>query len=291
MPDPSFLPSLATSAVAVVGWMLFVWTISVSRRNAGHGDVGWGLALPVVALIAFAMGDAMGARRYLLPALVALWGLRLSASVGWRNLAMGLHPGGEMNLKEDRRYASLRRRWGPRFALYSLPTIFLGRALLALVLSLPLLLAQAVPGRTPLFWLDYLGVLLFGVGMVIEIAADSQLLHFRLNPGSHGQVLTTGLWRYTRHPNYFGSFLGQTGIALVAVAARVELWPVLAVPALFGLLLARGSGVPVCERGIEQRRPRYAEYRARTSAFLPWFPRRGKRQAPVAEPRRAAQAG
>jgi len=271
---PSLIPLVASTAVVITGWSCLLWAISVMRRNAGHGDVGWGLSFVLAALVALSLGDAMGARRYLLPGAVALWGLRLVATLGWRNLVMGLHPGGEMNLKEDRRYLALRRRFGARFGWVSGPLLFFPRAMLALAMVMPLLVAQSVPGRSPLYWLDYLGVAVFGLGMAFEAVADGQLLSFRHNPGGHGQVLTTGLWRYSRHPNYFGSFLSQVGIFLIALAAGSSVAWTLAAPLLFGLVLYKLTGVPLCERGIEQRRPRYAEYRARTSSFFPWFPRR-----------------
>lgn len=274
MTGPSLLPLFASSAVAIAGLACLLWAISVLRRNAGHGDVGWGLSFVLAALVAVALGEAMGARRYLLPGLVALWGLRLVGTIGWRNLVMGLHPGGEMNLKEDRRYSALRRRFGARFPLVSGPLLFFPRALLALAMVMPLLVAQSIPGRSPLYWLDYLGVAVFGLGLLFEVVADGQLLSFRLNPGGHGQVLTTGLWRFSRHPNYFGSLLSQVGIFLVALAAGTTVGWTMAAPLLFGLVLYKLTGVPLCERGIELRRPRYSEYRAQTSSFIPWLPRR-----------------
>lgn len=274
VPGQSLLPLVATSAIVLASFMALLWAISVIRRNAGHGDVGWGLGFILVAVAALALGEAGGLRRYLVPSLVALWGLRLAGTMAWRNLVLKLHPGGEINLKEDRRYQALRRRFGARFPWVSAPLLFLPRTLLMLAMCMPLLVAQSIPGRTPLYWLDYLGLAVFSLGVLVELVADGQLLSFRMNPGGYGQVLETGLWRYSRHPNYFGAFLSQLGIFLVALAAGPSVGWTVAAPLLFGLVLVRVTGVPVCERGIDQRRPRYAEYRARTSAFFPWLPRR-----------------
>lgn len=287
MPGQSLIPILISSAALVTLLMLLAWGVSVARKDVGVVDVVWGLGFVLVAAAAYLLGDASGPRRMLLPALVGLWGLRLSGYLAWRNLVVGMHPGGELNLTEDRRYAAMRRKHGPRFWWVSLFTVFGLQGALLWFISLPLQVMQAIPGRTDLGWVDYLGALIFFVGLFFETIGDWQLLHFRMNPGSHGQVLNTGLWRYSRHPNYFGDFAAWWGMFLVAAGSGLGVVATVLSPLLMTLLLLKVSGVALTERNIVERRPRYRQYIDSTSAFLPWFPRRAERESGVVSAKHA----
>lgn len=274
MPGDSLLPILIASAGSVALLMFATWVWSVVRKDAGVVDVAWGLGFVVVAAVAYLLGEATGPRRLLLPAMVTLWGLRLSGFLAWRNLVVGMYPGGELNLKEDRRYGAMRRKHGERFWWVSLFTVFGLQGALLFFVSLPLQVMQAIPGRTDLAWVDYLGVLVFLGGLFFETVGDIQLLHFRLNPGSHGQVLNTGLWRYTRHPNYFGDCTAWWGMFVVALMSGMGVVATVLSPIVMTVMLLKVSGVALTERNIVERRPKYQQYIDTTSAFLPWLPRR-----------------
>jgi len=193
--------------------------------------------------------------------LVCVWGLRLAGYLGWRNAGHG----------EDPRYVAMRRHWGPRFPLISLATVFALQGVLMWIVSLPVQLAQLEPGG-PLGVLDAVGVLLFAVGLTFESVGDWQLARFKADPSNAGQVMDRGLWRYTRHPNYFGDFCVWWGLYAIALATPYGPYSIVG-PIVMSVLLMRVSGVPMLERSIGKRRPGYAEYAKRTSAFFPRPPR------------------
>jgi len=254
---------MTRSGLALGAAMLVLWLVSLKLRDSSIVDPFWGSGFVLIAWIAFLGGEGVPARRVTAGALVTLWGLRLSVHLFLRNRGHG----------EDRRYQSLRRRLGPHYWLKSLLFVFLFQGALLFVVSLPLQVAMVA--RRPAFFtpVDGLGAALFGVGFLFEVVADVQLTRFRADPESRGKVLDTGLWRYSRHPNYFGDAVLWWGLSCFAVATGAY-WALVS-PALMTLLLRRGSGVPILERTITSRRPDYAAYQARTSPFFPWPPRKG----------------
>ena len=252
---------LAATALVLGACMLALWLASLALRDASIVDIFWGLGFAIVASLAFLWTEGPGARRGLVALLTVAWGLRLAGHLLWRNAGRG----------EDPRYAAMRRHWGSRFPRVSLFTVFLLQGVLLWVVSLPVQVAQASPGG-PLGALDAAGVALYGVGLFFETAGDWQLARFKADPRNAGRVMDRGLWRYTRHPNYFGDFCVWWGIFLVAVSTPHGPLTVVG-PLLMSFLLLRVSGVPMLERGIEQRRPDYAAYRRRTSAFFPLPPK------------------
>jgi steroid 5-alpha reductase family enzyme len=254
---------LAAAAGAVAVLMLVTWLISVARRDASIVDIVWGLGFVVVATTAFLVGDGSGARRGLLLALVGIWGLRLAGYLAWRNLGHG----------EDRRYQRMRRHHGSWFWLISLVTVFALQGLLMLVVSLPVSLAASAERPEGLGALTLAGVALWLVGFVFEAGGDLQLARFKADPANEGQVMDQGFWRYTRHPNYFGDFCVWWGIWLVAAETVPGRWGVVG-PVVMTVFLLRVSGVALLERDIGRRRPKYADYVARTSAFFPLPPKR-----------------
>jgi steroid 5-alpha reductase family enzyme len=190
-----------------------------------------------------------------------VWGLRLAGYLLWRNAGHG----------EDPRYVAMRRHWGPRFPIISLVTVFALQGVLMWIVSLPVQLAQLEPGG-PIGVLDGLGVLLFAVGLTFESLGDWQLARFKADPKSAGQVMDRGLWRYTRHPNYFGDFCVWWGLFLIALSTPYGPWSIVG-PIVMSFFLMRVSGVPMLERSIGKRRPGYAEYARKTSTFFPRPPR------------------
>jgi steroid 5-alpha reductase family enzyme len=230
------------------------------KRNVGIVDVLWG-KLFLLAALAYAWPfGTVPLRGLLVIALVAAWATRLAVYIALRSADAG----------EDYRYREIRRRNEPNFAFKSLYLVFWLQALLAWLVSLPLLAAQR--GTAPLGWLDLAGALLVLGGLGVESIADIQLARFKADPGNHGRVLDRGLWRYSRHPNYFGECCVWWGFACFGLAAGA--WWVLVSPLLMTWLLLRVSGVALLERTIGDRRPAYAEYVRRTSAFLPLPPRK-----------------
>lgn len=195
--------------------------------------------------------------------LTAIWGIRLSVYLTWRNWGAG----------EDYRYQRMRRYWGARFPVVSLFTVFLLQGAFAWAISLPLQVGivaaiESAPGT-----LAYGGGIVWLAGWLFESVGDWQLARFKRDPANAGKVMSRGLWRYTRHPNYFGDALVWWGLFLVVVDASGAWWTVLG-PVMMTWLLVRISGVPMLEKKLKKTRPGYDEYVARTSAFVPWPPRR-----------------
>lgn len=253
---------LGRNAAAIALMMGAVWVVANLRGDASVVDLFWGAGFALVAGLSFA-GAGAGPRETLLCGLTALWGLRLSAFLTWRNW-------GE---PEDRRYAAMRERYGRRFVWVSAATVFALQGVLMWIVALPIPLGvwgDSAPGLGPI---EVLGIALFAVGFGFEVVGDLQLARFRADPRNTGRVLDRGLWRLTRHPNYFGDCLVWWGLWLLALRAPLGLWSVVG-PALMTLLLLKVSGVALLERTIAERRPEYADYLRRTPAFVPRWPRR-----------------
>jgi steroid 5-alpha reductase family enzyme len=244
----------------LLGAAFLAWLASVALRNVNVVDSLWGVMLAASAVCYALLLPTTGARSILALVLVAVWAARLCVYITWRNW-------GE---PEDHRYRAIRRNNEP-FAWKSLYVVFGLQAVLAWVISLSL--HAAIAGTVPLGALDYVGVLLWLIGFSFESVADVQLARFKASSANAGRVLDRGLWRYTRHPNYFGEFCIWWGFYCFAVAAGG--WWALVSPLLMSVLLLRVSGVTLLEQTIRERRPAYADYVRRTSAFFPWPPRDG----------------
>ncbi|MFI5316117.1 MAG: DUF1295 domain-containing protein [Myxococcota bacterium] len=261
MTEPASI--LAANALLVAALMLATWLLSVWLRNASIVDVVWGPGFAALALATAALAHGAPARRSLIAALAAIWGLRLGAYLFWRNHGK----------PEDFRYQAMRRRWGTRFPLVSLATVFLLQGVLMFAISLPLQIAQLAAEPAQLGSTDALGALLWLVGMGFESGGDWQLARFRADPANAGRVLDSGLWRYTRHPNYFGDALVWWGFFAIAAATPGGVYTVVS-PVVMTVLLRRVSGVSLLERSLARRKPGYAEYMARTPPFVPGPARR-----------------
>jgi steroid 5-alpha reductase family enzyme len=250
-----WLGGLAALAVfAAAGWLL-----SLPLRNVSIVDSLWSLMFLQAAVVYLAGQASVGPRAWLVITLVALWSIRLAAYITWRNHGQG----------EDFRYRKMRADNDPGFAFKSLYIVFGLQAALAWVISLPLLAAMG--SSAPLGALDAAGAALWLVGMVFEAGGDWQLSRFKSDPASRGKVLDTGLWRYTRHPNYFGDFCVWWGLFLIALSAGG--WWSIVGPLLMSFMLLKVSGVALLEKDIGERRPDYQAYISRTNAFFPGPPR------------------
>jgi steroid 5-alpha reductase family enzyme len=250
--------NLAVTAAAVVVLMLAAWWIGVRRQRHDGVDVVWGLGFVLIGVVTAILAD--GPLRLLVTALVSIWGLRLAWHIHRRNRGR----------PEDRRYVALLRRARGNPHLYALYSVYLLQGMIMWVVSLPVQVAQYLDGT----WVVVpVGVALWLVGFGFEAIGDAQLSRFTADSSNRGKVLDTGLWRYTRHPNYFGDACVWWGFFVLAC----QDWPgVVTVvgPAAITYLLARGTGKPLLEKSIRARRPAYADYVARTSGFFPRPPKK-----------------
>jgi len=255
--------ALATLLGCGLAALFALWLASLRLRDASIVDVWWGPGFGVLAALAYALAGASAVRSALLLALVWLWGLRLGFHLFRRSRGRG----------EDPRYAAMRRRHGDRFGRASLVTVFGLQGVLQWFVALPLLVAILRPGTRPLGALDAAGAALFAIGLGFEAVGDAQLARFRADPASAGRVLDTGLWRWTRHPNYFGDSVAWWGLFAIAASTPWGAFTI-ASPLAMTFLLLRVSGVPILERSLVRTRPGYRDYVERTSAFFPRPPRR-----------------
>lgn len=232
------------------------WLVSLRQNDVSIVDSFWPLLILTGALTYALTGAQPGPRTFAVVTLVALWGLRLAAHITWRHW-------GE---PEDHRYQAIRARNQPNFRWKSLVLVFALQALLAWVVSSSVLAAVVNPN--PWTWLDTLGVGVILAGGLFEAVADWQLARFKSDAAHKGKVMDQGLWRYSRHPNYFGEFCVWWGFYLIALAAQGWWWAV-ASPLLMTVLLLKVSGVALQEKDIAERRPGYREYTDNTNAFFP----------------------
>lgn len=251
----------------LLGWLVMamvmagLWLVQTRRHNAGVVDVAWSFGTGAMG-VWFAWGaDGDPARRWLIAILAGVWGARLGAHVAKR----------VFNETEDGRYKKLRQQWGERTQPY-LFLFFQIQALWAVMFALPMLVAASndTPG---LRWFDYAGVAVWLISIGGETLADRQLARFRANPDNAGKVCRDGLWRYSRHPNYFFEWLHWWSYVLIGVGAAW--WPAtLAGPAVMLLFLFKVTGIPPTEaRALESRGDAYREYQRTTSVFFPWPPK------------------
>ncbi len=241
--------------VAALALPSLAWLVSLLKRDVSIVDSLWSLIFISLCTTYFLLNEFTTLRGTIVLALVALWAVRLSTYITWRNW-------GE---PEDARYQAMRRKHSPNFALKSLGIVFLLQGTLAWIISLPLL--AATTGSIPLNYIDLLAIALVLFGVMYESIADAQLAAFKASPENRGKVMDTGLWRNTRHPNYFGECCVWWGFYLFALAAG-GWWSVLS-PVLMTFLLLRVSGVTLLEKDIVERRPAYRDYISRTNAFIP----------------------
>jgi steroid 5-alpha reductase family enzyme len=252
---------LAFGAVMIL--MTGVWIASVRMKNASIVDPFWSVGFIIAGITYYLYTDGFALRKTILLALLIIWGLRLAIYLGWRNIGK----------PEDYRYQQFRQDYGPeRYWWFSFFQVFLLQGFLLWLVSAPLLAAMYFGGDTPLGIFDYLGMLFWTIGFIFEAGGDYQLVRFKSKPENKGKLLTTGLWKYTRHPNYFGDAALWWGFGCFSVAVGSYI-PLLG-PLLMSLLIIKVSGVAMLERTLKNTKPGYKEYVERTNAFIPWFPRK-----------------
>ncbi|MDP7040538.1 MAG: DUF1295 domain-containing protein [Myxococcota bacterium] len=246
----------------VFALMSLAWLGSLILQDSSLVDRFWGAGFCVVALATFLQTNHPSLRGLILLITTLLWGVRLSLYLTKRNWNKG----------EDSRYVEIRKNQGRYFPLLSLFTVFGLQALLCTIIALPLQIGISQTSPASLTPLDLLGLAAWTLGFLFEAIGDMQLAHFKANPANQGKVLHSGLWRYTRHPNYFGDALLWWGFALMALSVENGVWGILGA-VLMNFLLLKVSGVAMLESTIKHRRPAYREYMESTSAFIPRPPR------------------
>lgn len=253
------ISAAAYGLAALIVLAIITWAISYVKHDVSIVDSAWSLMILLAAGVYALTLDGSAPRVLPVLVLVAVWAARLAIYITARNW-------GE---PEDRRYQAIRARNQPHFEWKSLYLVFVLQALLAWLVSISLL--SAINSTKPWGWLDTAGALVVAFAVVFESVADWQLSRFKADAANQGRVMNCGLWRYTRHPNYFGEFCVWWGFFLIALAAGGG-WSVLS-PLLMSVLLLKVSGVTLLEQDIGERRPAYRDYIARTNAFFPGLPK------------------
>jgi len=255
---------LVVTAVVTLAAVTATFGIARLRRRYDTIDTFWGLGFAIVAVTAFPFGTGPLALRLTVTALTVVWGVRLSVHLHLRN----------RNAPEDPRYQEIIERAGPNPGGRIFVRTYLMQAAVLWFVSLPVQFAMSGTGFGITGWL---GIAVWLIGFAFETIGDEQLRRFRADPARRGEVLDTGLWRYTRHPNYFGDACVWWGLYLLACST----WPGAATvlsPLAMTVTLAKGTGKPLLEKGLRQRRPGYADYVERTSGFVPLPPKRPARR-------------
>jgi steroid 5-alpha reductase family enzyme len=240
--------------------MTALWLLSLALKNASIVDIFWGTGFVIINLAAFLVSPHT-TEQLLLTALVTLWGLRLSLHIFLRNKGK----------PEDFRYAQWRKENGSRWWWVSFFQVFILQGVLLLIIAMPLLAVQSAENRQSLPVFEWIGVIVWAIGFFFEAVGDFQLAAFKSDPSHTGKIMTVGLWRYTRHPNYFGDAVQWWGFFIFAAAAGY--WWTFFSPLLMTLLLMRVSGVTLLEKTMKSR-PGYEEYTRTTNAFFPWIPKK-----------------
>jgi steroid 5-alpha reductase family enzyme len=250
-----------TLAFLLWGYMSLWFVISLFKRRNDLADVAWGLGFVLLAWTSFFLPGATGTRGVLVGVLVSVWGLRLAWHIHARNRGKA----------EDYRYLAWRREWGRWFYPRSYAQVYLLQGALLFLISLPVLIINRNASGT-FGLLDGIGACVWLFGFFFESVGDAELARFVKDPANKGKLLQSGLWRYTRHPNYFGEVAQWWGIWLVALGVRGG-WFAIIGPLTITLLILKVSGIPMLEKKLAEN-PNFTEYSRRTSVFFPWFPKR-----------------
>lgn len=247
----------------IAGMMLCVWLASLLLRDASIVDLVWGTGFALIGWVTFVATGAPTPRKWLMAGLTSVWGLRLSGYLAWRNLGK----------PEDYRYQAMRERHGNRFPLLSLLTVFGLQGAIMWIVSLPIQTGQLAVNQDHIGGVTLLGITMWMTGFFFEAVGDIQLARFKGNPENRGKVMDRGLWRYTRHPNYFGDFLVWWGLYFASFGNGATWWSAIG-PIVMSIFLLRVSGVTLLERSLKTRKEGYEDYVRRTSTFFPFPPKR-----------------
>lgn len=262
------LAALGLNLVLLVVIMIILWFISVRIRDVSFIDAFWAYGMAIMASAAFSQADDPGPLAYMIWALTALWGIRLGTHLFLRWRKDGLDP----------RYAKIMGhamdKQGMSFAKAALLKAWALQIPLLFVVCLPAQLGILLANSSEIGIVGVIGAAIALIGIAFETIGDMQLKTFRANPANKGKVLDSGLWKYTRHPNYFGDFCAWWGIWLVAAQTGWPVWAAVAGPLFLSFTLMKWSGAPLLEKSLKKNRPDYVDYIDRTSGFFPMPPKR-----------------
>ncbi|MBP6889818.1 MAG: DUF1295 domain-containing protein [Candidatus Moranbacteria bacterium] len=249
-------------ALVLFVYVTFWFIISILKKRNDVADVAWGLGFVLLSWVSLLIADSVSFRGLLVCVLVSMWGLRLAWHIYTRNKGKG----------EDYRYLAWRQEWGVWFYFRSYAQVYLLQgALLFLVVS-PILLINKGAGEIPFDTRDLLGVAIWIIGFTFEVVGDAQLARFIKNPANKGKLMQSGLWAYTRHPNYFGEVTQWWGLWLVALSVPYGFWGIIG-PITITILLLKVSGIPLLEKKMVEH-PEFVDYKKRVSIFFPMFPKK-----------------
>ena len=245
--------------LALFVYMTFWYIVSLILKRNDVADIGWGLGFVFLSLIAFFVSEKYGVRAILVNFLVAVWGIRLATHVYIRNKGK----------EEDYRYKKWRKEWGKWFYLRSYLQVYLLQGLFLFLISLPVLFINRNPGEI-LNLLDFIGVVVWSIGFYFEVVGDYQLKEFIKKEENKGKIMEEGLWKYSRHPNYFGEVTQWWGIWIIALSVPLGIWTIIG-PITISFLILKVSGIPMLEKRLEKKEG-FEEYKKRVSKFIPLPP-------------------
>lgn len=254
---------MLTSILLIWSYFTIFFMIGTAKRNNSIIDIGWGIGFFIVSIVSLFTDSSRQLNQLIMSLLVSIWGLRLFYHILQRNRGKG----------EDFRYAEFRRNWGKWVIPRAYAQIYLLQGVFLYIIVLPLLLVRET-NATVHIPLLLGGIILWGVGFYFEAMGDYQLKLFLSDEKNSGKIITTGLWKYTRHPNYFGEATMWWGIFLMGLSSGVSIISLLS-PVTITCLLLFVSGVPLLEKSMKKR-PGFEEYMRKTSIFIPWFPKKDK---------------
>lgn len=251
-------------ALVIIIYMSLFYLLSVKKKNYGLVDIGWGFGFIVISLTSLSFNFNNLHLKLLIPnILVLLWGLRLSYHLFKRNF----------NKEEDYRYKEMRNRWRDKANLNAFFKVFMLQGLLMYIVSLPIIINNLY--QTELIdQYIYLGIIVWVIGYIFEVIGDYQLKKFISLQKNKGKIMKSGLWKYTRHPNYFGEAVMWWGLFLIVINLKYGLYTIIS-PILITYLLVYVSGIPLLEKKYNNN-PEFQEYAKRTSKFIPWFNKKGE---------------
>ncbi len=259
------LLSFAVAGIAVGSYMIILFIISILRANNSIADIAWGPGFVLAGLTAFFYHEAFGPRNFLVMFLLAVWGFRLGIRIYLRNRGQA----------EDWRYKKWRDEWGRMFFLRSFFQVFILQGILLILNMSPVLIVHSQKSGS-LSWLDAIGLAIWIIGFIFEAVGDWQLDRFLKDKTNRGKVMDRGLWRYTRHPNYFGEVTMWWGLFVIALASPFG-WLGVVGPLIISYLILFVSGIPMTELGMAGDAA-FEAYKKRTSVFIPWFPQKSRSQ-------------
>lgn len=255
-----FFQLLFAGSIVAILYMSLIYILSVIKKDSSIVDIAWGIGFITVNITTLVITQNYNARNIIILILVSLWGIRLAAHIFSRNKGKD----------EDWRYKKWREDWGNFFLIRSYFQIFVVQAILLTLISIPFIFANS-QNYVNFTIFDILGILIWAIGFIFEAVGDWQLSKFKSKPENKGKIMTKGLWQYTRHPNYFGEVTLWWGIYLLVVSIPKGIFTIIG-PITITILILAVSGIPMLEKKYEDNED-FQDYKKKTNAFFPWFPK------------------